>query len=265
MIRVREVAVLGVLVGCGRIGFDAGASRCDFAGALLCDDFETSGGPALTASSSTTWTTIPGASSTLPTWQTQVVHGGQRALQVNVGVGSGLEGLTAVLDANAIAVAGRVHARAWFNFPSDTGFPPEDASDPTSSPKMDLFIVGDDDDGPIFLTDNHNVRVFNQSDPGHPSRNDTVPPSSTPTTALPQDAWSCIELHVNISPDMGTVEVDFTDLSGNQEIPISGTALDTSPSGGYTAVSIGKLLPGIGRGVFYVDDVAVGTLPIPCD
>ncbi len=80
--------------------------------------------------------------------------------------------------------------------------------------------------------------------------------------AFPRDRWMCIQVHLGLSDSSGTAE-----LRVDGAVIASDSGIDTLPAGGYTDLSAGIVYtdPTQSKAQVYLDDLAVGTSPLPCD
>lgn len=85
---------------------------------------------------------------------------------------------------------------------------------------------------------------------------------SAPALAIPRDRWTCLQLHIVLSDTAGSVRA-YVDGA----LAVSFDAVDTTPAGGYDNMFAGITYakPTQGNVVVYVDEIAVGTSPLPCD
>ena len=83
------------------------------------------------------------------------------------------------------------------------------------------------------------------------------------TAAAPRDEWICIELHVAVSDDLGSVEL-FVNGARVAQSPLD---IDTLPPGGFGYLDVGVPYTDEGQdpATVMVDEVALGPSRIPCD
>lgn len=77
-----------------------------------------------------------------------------------------------------------------------------------------------------------------------------------------RDRWVCAQMHVQIAEVGGAIDGA---LDGQPITPVTG--IDTLPANGFRNVHSGLFAtgPSSGRMEIWTDELAVGTLPIPCD
>lgn len=81
-------------------------------------------------------------------------------------------------------------------------------------------------------------------------------------TALPRDAWSCVELALGVADTGGTIELRVDD-----EVVATGTDLDTRPTNGFQDLKVGIPFSGVpqsGPATVYIDDIVIDVTPIGC-
>ena len=86
--------------------------------------------------------------------------------------------------------------------------------------------------------------------------------SGMATTSFPRDRWFCIQVHIDVASSTGQYRVS---LDGAEVIV--GTGLDTQPALGFSRIGVGITWSDATQPLVtvYVDEVAAGRNPIPCD
>lgn len=250
------VIALGLAPGCGRLGFDPGTSgdggaggtidaitaidaialddtSCDeLAGLRLCEPFDTGSSlPTVTAD----------APSTL-TFDTARPYRGAASLHSHTEA----NGTPAWRLGQALGTidAGDLYAR-WYLFVSPS----------ITQPFASTHLL--EDNLPF-----HGV-VFGMTADGKPDLSYTGTGTGTGPDPLPRDRWVCVQVHIVVDPTSGLVE------SWIDGVPAARLdALPTLPGNGYNNVHAGHFSGGPTHtevADLWTDELAVGTLPIPCD
>jgi len=207
---------------------------CDeLSGALFCDGFETALLPWIARTEVDGTVTPSGAR----------VYRGTRALDAETTAASGKASVTATLG--AAVRTGDLYARGYFYVPSTL-----------DSEGVSLLYLGESTSPyvgvALQLAADERTDVY-------------VGPADRlaagPRLAIPRDAWVCLQLHLQLAM-RGRVEAWIDGAVTADE-----SLVDTLPAGG-----IDRLITGIEFSVptqlsarVYVDEVAVGPSPIPCD
>jgi hypothetical protein len=103
--------------------------------------------------------------------------------------------------------------------------------------------------GVIFALRDGNAELLN-------SESNTTAPS---TVSIPRDRWVCAQMHVSIG-DTGSFDGS---LDGMPLTPMAN--VDTLPAAAYRNVHSGIYSTSSSLVEVWTDEIAVGTLPIPCD
>jgi hypothetical protein len=224
-------------VPCPRAG---DATACDdlLAGAVFCDGFER-------APIDGAWGWI-GETNGLVVRDADLVHRGLVSMRAETATSGGI---AHVGKSYPRIDAGDVWARAYVYVP---------ASSPVA--QINLLHVGEG----TSPYDSVAVGLHTPSDVSraniYASESDR---SAQATQAFPLDRWVCVQLHVEVSPAPGGAVHVYID--GEEQITLTG--IDTQPSTGIDSLGAGVLWSPDTQPatVLYVDDVAVGTEPLPCD
>jgi hypothetical protein len=230
---VRCIWALLAVAACGRLEFDAITDArvvgtdvldCNGPGVLLCEDFE---------SGLTRWTRMFGVVST----SSVQVHAGSYALEATIPTGG-----SAYLDFDLVPIvtSGELHARAWFYFPSGQ-----------EVRHVDVLWLWANPGGAAAYVYLDGLSAWDEA---------TRQALNTGTTVV-RDRWLCVALDVVIDATAGLVAVN---LDGAEQGRLSG--LNTTSVGGWDLFSVGLIqgLDGQPAMTMYVDDVALGTVPLAC-
>lgn len=216
---------------------DAGPpTECEGAlsGAIFCDGFED--GPGFDA-----WTSGGATTDGTLTWVEDVVYRGRGALRAETTVAGGTARLRTTTSPGVSS--GDYWFRAYLRFPSEVILDHFDFgySGPSTGGGVSYYIA--DDRPRLWL-------------------NETMTPVGT-MALLPRDSWVCLQYHLTISDTEGALEI-FVD----GVLARSVDAIDTSPGAAYDRLGIGITYTDVSQPqplVVYVDEIAVGTSPLPCD
>jgi hypothetical protein len=79
---------------------------------------------------------------------------------------------------------------------------------------------------------------------------------------LPRDRWVCVELHIVIDPSFGSIAITFDGTT-----IVEGGGIDTTVAGGYSNVDAGVhyATPGQAASRLWIDEVVADIAPIGCD
>ncbi len=172
--------------------------------------------------------------------ETTVTYRGLAALHARTDSFSGYADWYA--DLGSTITVGELYARVYVYVPS--GFTASAAD----------FLDVDGTDNGMFLGVGAGDSVFAYFD--KVSRQARSGPS-----AIVRDRWTCVQVHVTVGLG-GSV-----DLSVDGTVVAGQTGVDTTVSGGYDTVGGGLVWtdPTQASSEVYVDEVAVGTSPLPCN
>ena len=208
---------------------------CGHAGAVFCEDFESSG--------TAKWTYMRFSNGTAER-TTERARAGGHSLQANTGAATSTNN-EARYGARAFdhVMSGDLWLRAFYYVPSSV----------VAEPGFSTVVIAEIEE-PYFgfslavRASRVDIAVGNTMYEG--------------TRAFPRDVWTCVELHVKIDASAGVFEA-FLD----GQLAARSPATDTLPIMGYTSLDVGihYTIPPQGSVEVYVDDVVAGTARIGCD
>jgi hypothetical protein len=246
----KHLLMMGLLVGCGRLGFDHTPAQpdpdpdptpdapavpittvCDASPGIVCDGFESGTiGP---------WRSETGAG-TLDVISGDAFLGGfsMRATAGNGGFAYAAMDLTPI-------TGGSVYMRAMMRFGAGVTI--------AAGELVQFFRVGNEGDAGhvhVLLTDQDRAMVWPNG------------PQFTGVTTVPRSEWLCVELALDIGDPTGT----FT-LSVDGTTHTTAASSIHSETGGFDELSVGIVSTESAQSPFTVDfdEVRLGTTPIVCD